>query len=159
MKNKATLCFPITETHVLLGLKKEGFGAGYYNGFGGKVKEGETIEKATIRELLEESGLVAEEKNIIHHGVITFYFNKKPRFEVYVYLLQKWTGKPMESEEMKPQWWKLSNLPYNNMWPADKDWIPLVLDEMQIEADVFFDESGKIVEDIVYKKREPKSSV
>lgn len=42
---------------ILLGLKKRGFGAGKWNGFGGKVEKGETIEAAALRELEEESGL------------------------------------------------------------------------------------------------------
>ena len=36
---------------LLLGLKKTGFGAGYYNGFGGKVEPGESIEEAAYREV------------------------------------------------------------------------------------------------------------
>lgn len=36
---------------VLLGLKKKGFGQGYYNGFGGKVEPGETIVQAAEREV------------------------------------------------------------------------------------------------------------
>ena len=37
-----------------LGEKKVGFGAGKYNGFGGKVKKGEAIEVAATREIREE---------------------------------------------------------------------------------------------------------
>ena len=35
---------------VLLAMKKRGFGAGKWNGVGGKVKDGETIKQAAIRE-------------------------------------------------------------------------------------------------------------
>jgi 8-oxo-dGTP pyrophosphatase MutT (NUDIX family) len=38
-------------------MKKRGFGNGKYNGFGGKVENGETIQQAAIRETIEESGL------------------------------------------------------------------------------------------------------
>jgi 8-oxo-dGTP pyrophosphatase MutT (NUDIX family) len=34
-------------------LKKRGFGAGYYNGFGGKVEPGESIEQAAQREVIK----------------------------------------------------------------------------------------------------------
>jgi 8-oxo-dGTP pyrophosphatase MutT (NUDIX family) len=37
-------------TDVLLAMKKRGFGAGRWNGVGGKLGEGETIEQAVIRE-------------------------------------------------------------------------------------------------------------
>ena len=36
-------------TEVLLGLKKVGFGAGKYTGFGGKVEPGEPVVAAAIR--------------------------------------------------------------------------------------------------------------
>jgi 8-oxo-dGTP diphosphatase/2-hydroxy-dATP diphosphatase len=38
-------------------MKKRGFGKGKWNGFGGKVEEGECIEDSAIRELEEECGL------------------------------------------------------------------------------------------------------
>ena len=56
MKKILTLCVIYQHPRVLLGMKKRGFGKGRWNGFGGKVKEGETIEEATKRETLEEAG-------------------------------------------------------------------------------------------------------
>ncbi len=41
-----TLCIPVREQRVLLGMKKRGFGSGKWNGFGGKVESGETLEEA-----------------------------------------------------------------------------------------------------------------
>lgn len=40
---------------LLLGLKKRGFGQGKWNGFGGKLDEGESPRQAAIREMKEES--------------------------------------------------------------------------------------------------------
>ena len=51
-----TLVFVHDNQKVLLGYKKRGFGAGRWNGFGGKVETGETLEQAARRELKEESG-------------------------------------------------------------------------------------------------------
>ena len=53
-----TLCLLISDGQVLLGMKKKSFGAGKWNGFGGKVEEGETVEAAAIREMEEESGIL-----------------------------------------------------------------------------------------------------
>jgi 8-oxo-dGTP diphosphatase/2-hydroxy-dATP diphosphatase len=54
-----TLCL-VRQTHrILLGMKKRGFGAGRWNGFGGKVHEGESIEDAAKRELSEEAHIEA----------------------------------------------------------------------------------------------------
>lgn len=44
-----TLVLVVQPGRVLLGMKKRGFGAGKWNGFGGKVQPGETIEDAARR--------------------------------------------------------------------------------------------------------------
>ena len=54
-----TLYIITRDERVLLGMKKRGFGEGRWNGFGGKLHEGETCEEAALRELEEESGLKA----------------------------------------------------------------------------------------------------
>ena len=59
-KHKILTLFTVTNqltNTILLGYKKRGFGAGMYNGFGGKVESGESIEAGAQRELLEECGL------------------------------------------------------------------------------------------------------
>ena len=49
-----TLVFPIDEQNrILLGRKKRGFGANKYNGFGGKLDDGESFRECAIRELYE----------------------------------------------------------------------------------------------------------
>lgn len=143
---KATLCFPLKGDSVLLGFKKEGFGEGYFNGFGGKIKEGESIEEATVRELYEEAGLYAEEEHLKKCACIKFYFAGKLKFEVYAFLIKMWLGDPRESREMKPCWYHRDTLPFDTMWPADREWIPLVLSGMKIKGEVHFNERGDIVE-------------
>lgn len=50
MLNKLlTLVLVREPSRVLLGLKKKGFGAGKWNGFGGKVEQGETILEGAKR--------------------------------------------------------------------------------------------------------------
>ena len=44
-----TLAFIRDGGRLLLGMKKRGFGAGKWNGFGGKVDPGETILQGAIR--------------------------------------------------------------------------------------------------------------
>lgn len=44
-----TLVLVVRPGRVLLGMKKRGFGAGKWNGFGGKVQPGETIEDGARR--------------------------------------------------------------------------------------------------------------
>ena len=44
-----TLAFVLDAGKILLGMKKRGFGVGRWNGFGGKVDPGESIEGAAKR--------------------------------------------------------------------------------------------------------------
>ena len=72
MKKIQTLCVIHQHPKILLGMKKRGFGAGRWNGFGGKVKDGEEIEDALIREIWEEAGIVVSK--IEHFGILNFEF-------------------------------------------------------------------------------------
>ena len=118
-----TLCIVHTDTHVLLGMKKRGLGEGFWNGFGGKVEEGEKIEAAARRELLEESGI--QSVRLEKRGVNSFEFVGDPTIlEVHVFDVQEFEGTPTESEEMKPQWFKKTDIPYSVMWADDKFWLP-----------------------------------
>jgi len=48
-------------------MKKRGFGVGKWNGYGGKLEEGESIERCATRELEEECGIVSH--NMIRKGM------------------------------------------------------------------------------------------
>ena len=116
MKN-TTLLFLIKKdsdkvSDVLLAMKKIGFGVGRYNGVGGKVKEGETIEEAAARETKEEIGVDVDVKNIVKMGEIEFRFEDKVEWNqmVHIYTTEVWNGEPVESEEMKPYWYKVEDI-------------------------------------------------
>jgi len=139
MKRKLlTLSLILKDNKILLGMKKRGFGQGRWNGFGGKVIEGETIEEAAKRELKEEVGILA--KKLERRGILRFTFDNSPNelLEVHVFLVSEFEGKPLESEEMKPQWFKISEIPFNQMWPDDKYWLPLFLKNKKFEGSFHF---------------------
>ena len=111
MKKVQTLCVVYQPPRVLLGMKKRGFGQGRWNGFGGNVIEGETIENAARREVLEEAGI--QVGTIEKMGVILFEFQGKPDTpEVHIFKTNEFTGEPKESDEMRPQWFEESDIPY-----------------------------------------------
>ena len=103
MKKILTLCIIRKDARILLGMKKRGFGAGRWNGFGGKLHEGESIEDAARREVLEESGITVNA--LTELGVLDFEFQSDPAklMEVHVFTVTDFSGEPIETEEMRPQ--------------------------------------------------------
>lgn len=135
----ATLCYPVREKEVLLGLKKQKIGQGCWNGFGGRVEEGETPRQAAARELKEEVGLIVSPECLEKVAIIDFYNEQSDGsfliFQVHVYLAHQWIGEPKATKEMSdPTWFNLDWLPIENMMLADKEWLPFVLEGKKIIA-------------------------
>src|SRR6267378_3523397 len=62
----------LDEKRVLLAMKKRGFGAGLWNGAGGKPEPGETIEETAVRECREEINVTPIQLSLM--GILNFYF-------------------------------------------------------------------------------------
>jgi len=145
MKKILTLCVIHQHSRVLLGMKKHGFGVGRWNGFGGKIQNGETIEEAASREIKEEAGIVAI--GIEKRGIIDFEFKGNPEIlEVHIFRSSKIEGKLVESEEMRPQWFNIDEIPFANMWPDDKYWFPLFLQDKKFRGKFLFDNFDNILD-------------
>lgn len=142
----ATVCFLVTDAQILLAMKKQGFGAGKWNGLGGKVRDGETIEVAAVREIREEARVEVRSEDLEQVGTLTFFFAGEPKWEAYVFLAREWRGEPIETDEMRPQWFERAAMPFGEMWVADREWLPLVLAGKRIRADVYFSADGESLE-------------
>jgi len=141
---QTTLCLLVREGEILLAMKKRGFGVGKWNGVGGKPDKGDkNILETAIRETEEEIGV--KTNNLEKVAVLTFYFPNKKEWDqdVHVYLAKDWNGEPTESEEMLPKWFKVNNLPFNDMWDDDKIWLPKILEGKKLKAEFTFDQEGK----------------
>ena len=125
----ATLFYLVNNGNVFLGLKQEKLGSGKYNGFGGRVDPGETIEQAALRELSEETDRV-KATEYRYAGCITYVFPKSPEWDqhVHIYVATKWEGEPRTTREMKDiQQFPIQNLRFERMWDNDKYWLQHVL--------------------------------
>lgn len=140
-----TLVFLMRDDELLLGMKKRGFGAGRWNGLGGKVRANESIEAAALRELAEEVDVRAEVGDLQKRAVVRFHSPSFEGIEMHVYRLCRWQGEPKESEEMRPTWYKLNQLPFDSMWPDDPFWLPRFIDGDEFTTEFWFDEHDQVL--------------
>jgi 8-oxo-dGTP diphosphatase / 2-hydroxy-dATP diphosphatase len=140
------LCIVCKDKKVLLGMKKRGFGMGRWNGFGGKVQEGESIEESLRREMEEECGLKLGDLEEL--GVLEFEFQKKLSeiLQVHIFKSTDFSGEPKESEEMKPEWFDEDKIPFEKMWSDDPHWFPLFLAGKKFKGHFLFDDNDQILE-------------
>lgn len=150
--NDRTLVLFADNKNVLLAMKKRGFGKGKWNGYGGKVEKGETIKQAAVREIFEEAKITIKPEELLPLGMINFIFLDKPEWnqDVHLYLVQK-IYDAKETEEMKPQVFSKTNLPYEEMWDGDKHFIPLILENKEVIAKMEFVGEGKFTK-IIFEK-------
>lgn len=121
---------------ILMGQKKRGFGMGKVHGVGGKVEEDESVEQAAVRETFEEIGITVTKME--HMADIVFdnlYYRGEPESHMmHVFVGTEWTGEPTETDEIKPEWLEISDLPYERMWGDNEYWLPRVLSGEKVEA-------------------------
>ena len=136
-------------TELCLAMKKRGFGVGRWNGVGGKLELGETVEAAARRETWEEIGV--RPQSLTPMAELYFYFPHQPGWhqKVHVFMTEEWSGEPQESEEMKPQWYAADALPMDKMWPDDAFWLPAVLAGQFVRAAFIFGEGDVILTQLV----------
>ena len=127
---------------ILLAMKKLRFGAGHYNGFGGGLEEGESLEECAIRETLEEGGLKILDPQYVGKILFKFVDRDEQDHEVHFYRVTKFEGEPRETDEMKPVWFEQNKIPYNEMWLDDKYWMPLFLQGKKFVGEFHFSKEG-----------------
>ena len=142
------MLYIIQNERVLLILKKRGLGSGLFNGVGGKVERGETIEEAVIRECIEEVGV--KPLNLKWMGLLEFYNNNELYGYVHVYTANSYEGEPRETDEAKPIWFRFDEIPYDKMWGDDIFWLPHVLNGKKIYGRFWFVNWKEIIRKEVY---------
>jgi len=147
---ETTLCLLVQGSppqRVLLGFKKEGFGAGKVTGFGGKVEARETPAEAAIRELAEEAGIRVSLADLKSVGELRFRFPNKPSWSqvVHVFMSMRWSGIAREGREMRPLWYPVDQIPYAQMWQDAAYWLPRFLAGERIRGRFVFGADNETV--------------
>ncbi len=150
---EATLCY-LLRNHpidgpgeILLGMKKRGFGEGKIVGIGGKLEDGESPAVAAARELEEEIRVRVRPDALERVAYVTFLFPAKPEWNmgVHVFLARRWQGTPVETGEIKPEWFPLDEMPFARMWHDVAFWLLRVLDGERFSAVFSFEDDNETV--------------
>lgn len=102
---------------------------GKYNGLGGKLEPNETVVEGMRREILEESGLIADQPLL--RGTISwpgFGKNEEAWFG-FIFRIESWHGQAHNgNHEGTLEWVPLSSILELPLWPSDKLFLPMVFD-------------------------------
>lgn len=139
MTTVATLCYLFKDEKILLIKKKKRLGAGKWNGPGGRVEEGESVKEAAIRETEEEIGL--KPIGVRHIGINKFYLENQLEWIVHIFVADKFEGTETETEEARPEWFAVNDIPYDSMWADDRIWMPLVLEGKKFKGKFYYDKN------------------
>lgn len=147
MDKICTLLFLRREDEILLAMKKRGFGSDRWNGVGGKLDPGESEVQALIRECQEEIEVTPTQftKVAEHDFVMDSDGSASWHMYVHAYIATEWDGEPTETEEMAPQWFKLTDIPYDKMWQDDIYWLPAVLAGQSLKTRFVFDTDERML--------------
>ena len=132
----ATLCYVMKDNKTLMiyrNKKKNDYHEGKWNGLGGKFEAGESPEECAVREVKEESGLIAVNPEM--KGFITFpMFDEIDDWYVFVFVMKNFTGELIDSNEGKLEWIPNKKLPELNLWEGDKIFLPWLFQDKFFSA-------------------------
>ena len=80
-------------------------------------------------------------------GEIDFVLKKEEMsVKMHVFLVHAWKGEVVETEEMRPGWFNPDEIPYQQMWESDSEWLPIILRGKKIKARYTYVHEGGEVE-------------
>ena len=132
---------------ILLGEKLTGLGTGKFVGAGGKLEPGEDARTAAVREVQEELGVFVDPADLEPISLITYPFIDRDEWSQrsHGFLVRRWTGTPVVSEELSPRWFPVGRIPFDLMWADARTWLPQALAGEFVERTIAFRADGTMV--------------
>ncbi|HZJ88615.1 MAG TPA: 8-oxo-dGTP diphosphatase [Sphaerochaeta sp.] len=144
------ITFLFADDKVLLIDKKTGLGKGLVNAPGGHVEPYETAEEAAMREFVEETGITVDELSL--RGMLYFQFADGMRQKGYVFFTTSYAGEMQETEEARPFWVPIADIPYDKMWEDDQYWLPKAIAGERFTGHFSFDKERMVDKDIIFEE-------
>ena len=142
-----TLIYAFRDNSLLLMERNKPPNFGLWVGPGGKVEASESPYECALRELREETGLIAPALRF--RGLIT-EVSPRPDWHwlLFIYLAPQVEGELIGDErEGKFRWWPLHQVLNASMPEADRAFLPLVLDESRplVQGRYVYDNDLKLI--------------
>jgi 8-oxo-dGTP diphosphatase len=116
---------------------------GKWNGLGGKFEAGEMPEECAIREIFEESGLLAVNPTL--KGVLSFpLFSHGQDWYAFVYVVTQFSGSLIDSPEGRLAWIPDDEVLDLPLWEGDRIFLPW-LDQNRFFSGKFVYHNGHLV--------------
>ena len=150
----SVLCEIIKNNKILLKKKPDVIlGEGRWNGVWDKLQQNESPETGAVRKVLEETGLkifVPVEK-----GILYFYYGKRYQVDLitHVFFVDTFSGLIKSAGEGDLHWFKIEEIPYEEMWPDNKHWFPMLFDGKKFEGRFYYDEKMKKILDFNLREK------
>ena len=103
---------------------------------------GESPEECAIRETFEE--VCIKPSDINKGGELFFQFVDGLTIHGHVFYTDTYSGIPKETDEAKPFWCPIDEIPYENMWEDDITWLPSLLSKDYFKGYYIFDDEKMI---------------
>lgn len=140
--------------------KRKKVGSGKWVPPGGGTESSDKSQKhAAQREILQETGLFFPLSGFKKVGTLKGYFDRSsaPLWLVHLYMViadkqaSQSTFVPNE-EYVDMRWFSLANLPFADMLPGDRDWIPRLIQGEKLSIKLFFEGQAR---DLVSEEIKP----
>jgi 8-oxo-dGTP diphosphatase len=148
----ATLCYVRHEEKTLMVhrvKKANDMHQGRWNGLGGKFEPGETPEECAIREIREESGLIAHNPTL--KGFLSFPgFSNDEDWYAFVFVVDEFEGELIDSPEGNLQWIDDQDLPNLFLWEGDFIFLPWLDQEKFFSAKFVYRDNKLVSHEVVF---------
>lgn len=130
MAIQTTLCYIEREAHYLMlhrVSKANDLNEGKWIGVGGKFEPDESPEECMLREVREETGLVATQWR--YRGIVTFVSARAETEYMHLFTISAWQGNLRDCDEGVLEWIERDRLFELPHWTGDEIFLSLICDE------------------------------